>query len=98
MKLLGVSKDTLEKYTAVSEKTAREMACGAIEESGTGYAGPYDSEDEPKGLVFIGCTNGKDTFCRQFRFNGNRQKIRESASVMALNMARLMIIQYEMEN
>ena len=105
MKLLGVSKDTLEKYTAVSEKTAREMACGAIKESGadvavsiTGYAGPYDSEDEPKGLVFIGCTNGKDTFCRQFRFNGNRQKIRESASVMALNMARLMIIQYEMEN
>ena len=26
------------------------------------------------------------------------KKIRESASVMALNMARLMIIQYEMEN
>ena len=72
MKLLGVRKETLDKYTAVSEETAKEMACGAMKESGadvavsiTGYAGPYDSEDEPKGLVFKGCTNGKETFCRQ---------------------------------
>ena len=38
MKLLGVRKETLEKYTAVSEKTAREMACGAIKESGADVA------------------------------------------------------------
>lgn len=52
--------------------------------------------------------NLKDLFYRMYQWKGyflqtvqiqwEQTKIRESASVMALNMARLMIIQYEMEN
>lgn len=57
-KVLGVKQETLDKYTAVSENTAIEMAEGVRLLSGsdygvsiTGYAGPGD-EDEV-GLIYI---------------------------------------------
>ena len=61
-KLLNVKKTTLKEFGAVSEKTAREMAKGAILASGadaaiatTGIAGPDGgTEEKPVGLVYIG--------------------------------------------
>ena len=44
IKRLGVKKETLEKYGAVSEETAREMVLGLKTDTGisvTGIAGPY---------------------------------------------------------
>lgn len=62
MRELGVKKETLEKYTAISEQTAREMADGLYEKTGsdvcvsiTGVAGPDDINEEQKaGLAYIG--------------------------------------------
>lgn len=92
---LGVSRESIEKYTAVSDVVAMEMANGARVISGadiavsvTGYAGPYDLKDEPKGLVYIGCSTAKETKAYEFRFSGNRQKIRENAAVRALDTVR----------
>nr|MCR4710108.1 competence/damage-inducible protein A [Clostridiales bacterium] len=59
---LGVSLETLEKYTAESEEVAREMVDGLKEKTGsdfciaiTGVAGPDDmDEDHPAGLAYIG--------------------------------------------
>lgn len=58
--VLGVKKETLDKYGAVSANTAREMAEHIIKLSGadigvsvTGVAGPDSSEGHPMGYVFI---------------------------------------------
>lgn len=59
-KMLGVSHQTLEKFSAVSKETAAEMAAGARRVSGadiavavTGNAGPEPSEGKPVGEVYI---------------------------------------------
>ena len=61
MKALGVNPNTLERYGAVSEETAIEMARGCLTKMGvdyaiatTGIAGPTGGTDEkPRGLVYI---------------------------------------------
>ncbi|MBO7363029.1 MAG: competence/damage-inducible protein A, partial [Lachnospiraceae bacterium] len=69
-KLVGVKKSTLDKYGAVSEQTASEMAKGGAKASGsdvcisvTGIAGPDGgTKEKPVGLVYIGCcVKGKVT-------------------------------------
>ena len=58
----GVEQETLDRYTAVSHQTAREMASGSLElyqsdiaVSATGYAGPGGgTEDDPAGTFYIG--------------------------------------------
>ena len=63
MKLLGVSAETLERYSAVSSETALEMARGVrvalgadIGVSTTGVAGPNPdpTSQEPVGTVYVG--------------------------------------------
>jgi len=62
-KYLGVKKETLEKYGAVSNQTAKEMSEGLLKLTDcsiatTGILGPTGySEDKPIGLVYIslGC-------------------------------------------
>ena len=64
-KYLNVKTDTLEKYGAVSEQTAVEMAQGLINQTGsnyavttTGIAGPTGgTENKPVGLMYIGLAN-----------------------------------------
>lgn len=66
-KILNVSPDTLEKYGAVSEECAYEMAQGLqqLTQSNvvictTGVAGPTGSEAKPVGLMYMACGfNGK---------------------------------------
>lgn len=100
-KLAGVKKSTLEKYTAVSAETAVEMA--KVPEIGpkadiivsvTGYAGPDDTPEEPKGLVYIACNVCGDVTVKEYHFNGSRQKIRESATTEALVLARECLMNY----
>ena len=101
-KLVGVKKSTLDKYGAVSEQTASEMAKGGAKASGsdvcisvTGIAGPDGgTKEKPVGLVYIGCcVKGKVTV-KEFRFSGNRNKIRNLSATNALILAREYILEY----
>ena len=95
-RMLGVRKKTLHRYTAVSAETAAEMAAGARNEgkadiavSVTGIAGPDGgTEERPVGLVFIGCAEEDRIVVEEYRFRGNRAKIRDQAAEMALDLAR----------
>ena len=97
---LGVKKETLDKYGAVSEQTAMEMAKGIAKNlntniglATTGIAGPQGgSEEKPVGLVYIGIYINGETFVRKFVFNGERQMIRLRATKNILNELRLKLL------
>ena len=100
--LLGVSPDTLERYGAVSEQTAVEMALGARKAAGTslavsvtGIAGPGGgTPDKPVGLVYIGLADGTTAFASKNLFTGDREVIRWQTANNALNMLRKHLLQY----
>jgi len=105
MRLLGVPKELLDEYTAVSAEVAESMAVGGAKAgranaclSVTGIAGPDGgTKERPVGLVYIGCyLNGK-TVVREYRLRGNREKIREQAVVQALDLLRRCLIEQEGE-
>lgn len=100
-KLIGVKKLTLKEHGAVSEKTAKEMVKGAILTTGsdvavsiTGIAGPEGGTGEkPVGLVYIGVSVKGEIRVEEYRFTGNRAKIRESSVVAALTLLRTCILE-----
>ena len=97
---LGVRAETLGKYGAVSEETAREMAEGICSQSGselgistTGIAGPDGgTAEKPVGLVYIGVSLLGKTTVTRCRFAGDRTRIRERAALTALDLARREIL------
>lgn len=104
-RLLGIKKNLLSKYGAVSEEVAKEMAKGAaavsradVVVSVTGIAGPDGgSEEKPVGLVYIGCNVCGRYTVRKCLFSGNRAKIRENTVSSALSLMRECILQYYSE-
>ena len=90
---LGVKKETLEKYGAVSEQTAREMVEGVLANSNadiaasiTGIAGPTGGTPEkPVGTVYtaIADREGRIEVVRNF-FPGNREQVRTQTMVKVL--------------
>ena len=91
---LGVPMETLEKFGAVSEPTARAMAVGVREllkadvaVSVTGLAGPGGDEyGNPVGTVFIGYADAHMATVRPCLFCGNREEIREQTIETALKL------------
>lgn len=87
---LGVSKETLKKYGAVSKETALEMIKGLDKNpvdiclATTGLAGPSGDEGKPVGLVYIAV--GTQNFIPVFEkmFTGERNEIRRAVSNVAL--------------
>ncbi len=104
-KLLGVKKPSLDKYGAVSENVAKEMAKGAAAASKadvavavTGIAGPDGgSPAKPVGLVYIACNVCGKTKVKSYHFSGNRSKVRENSVVAALTLMRQCILEYYSE-
>ncbi len=103
MKSLGVKKETLDVYGAVSDKCAKEMASGVAARyntnvgiATTGIAGPGGGTDEkPVGLVYFGIyINGK-VITKKYVFNGDRQGVRERATRTILNDLRLELLNME---
>ncbi len=100
-KNLEVSKSTLKKYGAVSEQVAKEMATGGILAADsdicvsiTGIAGPDGgTEEKPVGLVYIGCYLKDHVAVECYQFKGNREKIREQATMKALDLLRRSVIE-----
>lgn len=99
-KRLGVKNETLDKYGAVSEETAREMAIGIANTAGTdvsivttGIAGPDGgTEEKPVGLVYIGVYVKGQVTVQKHIFNGNRSRIRLQATITGLDMLRRILI------
>ena len=91
--MLSVSVTTLNKFGAVSEQTAAEMAQGALKNSNaqisgsiTGIAGPDGgSTEKPVGTVCFAWTgNGISLSTDTQRFHGDRQSVREQAAIHML--------------
>lgn len=96
MRRLGVKAETLDTVGAVSEECAREMAEGVRREAGTdyalsttGYAGPDGGEpDKPVGTVFIALAGADGTVVKRLNLFGDRDRIRHSAMLNALDLLR----------
>ena len=91
--LVGVNHETLEKFGAVSEQTASEMAAGVrkimgadIGVSVTGLAGPLGDEGKPVGLVYIGVSSDNYNAVLENHFDGDRDSVRKQATDTALEL------------
>jgi PncC family amidohydrolase len=81
-RLLGVNRDTLEKFGAVSQETVREMATGArsafgadIGMSVSGIAGPGGGmPGKPVGLVWFGLSAPDGDWAWSCLWDGDREK------------------------
>ena len=101
MALLGVKKETLEQFGAVSVQTAAEMAEGAAKVLGTetaisitGIAGPGGgTPDKPVGTVCVGVYCQGKVKTESFHFSRNREANRRLSVVKALDMLRLFILE-----
>ena len=92
--LLGVSKDTLAAYTAVSAQVARQMAEGARERIGTdlavsltGYAGPDGgTERDGVGTVYVGVADRRGVTVYRYHApkGADRDAVRWGAAAFAL--------------
>ena len=98
--MLGVDNRTLAEHGAVSEAVVREMAEGALRQSGadiavavSGIAGPDGgSKDKPVGTVWFAWSmqvdGGISTDAYLQRFEGNRDRIRMQAVIHGLEGVR----------
>ena len=95
-KILGVSKDSLKRFGAVSEEVVTEMVDGAVAESRadlgvaiSGIAGPGGgSPDRPVGTVCIAWKlKDKQVIRSTFLFEGNRNEVRYKTVVKSLEEA-----------
>jgi nicotinamide-nucleotide amidase len=99
-KVLGVSADDLQKYGAVSEQVAAQMAQGALRISGadiavsvTGIAGPdNEGTHKPAGLIYIGLADKENVWVKKLNTGRkDRDYNRFVSASNALNMVRLYI-------
>ena len=94
--VLGVPRELLEQYGAVSEPVARAMAEGVRRLTGsdlavsvTGLAGPDgDDRGNPVGTVYLGLSLPGETLVRRLALGGDRPRIRLLAASNALDMIR----------
>ncbi len=94
MRMLGVSRDTLEHHGAVSEATVLEMARGIRKAMGadigisiSGIAGPTGgTPDKPVGTVWIGLSSARGEYARHFLWSGDRLAVKEQSAQAALKM------------
>lgn len=98
-KTLGVKRQTLEKYGAVSEECVSEMLEGILKLTGTTYgiavsgiAGPGGgTPDKPVGTVWIGVGTVNKKVIKQFKFFPSRTENIRVFSAAAINMLRLLM-------
>jgi nicotinamide-nucleotide amidase len=92
--LLGVQRETLDRFGAVSEEVAREMALGARTRAGvdlavsvTGIAGPGGSEFKPEGRVCFGLARRDSVTTQTVDFGAlGRSTVRAAATEHALHL------------
>lgn len=96
--LVGVRSETLERFTAVSVKTAKEMADGIRQNAGadigvgiTGYASPVAGLPDDRKVIIVAVADMDSITVESFRPNltgqpGARALNRERAAELALQM------------
>lgn len=97
-KLLGVKKETLQQYHAVSEQTVTEMVNGALRVLNVDYAfaitgllGPAaEGDNEPVGTIWMAVGNRDTIKTKKFYFPFDRERNKE----MAASMGMLMILKF----
>jgi len=101
MNVLGVGKEILDTYGAVSKECAVQMAAGARKVLGTDYAiattgiaGPDGGTPEkPAGTVWVAVASPEGVVSKKFSFNSTRRNINiERFASNALNLLRLQLI------
>jgi nicotinamide-nucleotide amidase len=96
---LGVPEAALERHGAVSAEVAAAMAAGARERlqadvavSVTGVAGPGGgTEEKPVGLVYLHAEGAYGSLARELNLPGEREAIRQRATVAALHLVRTLL-------
>lgn len=104
VQLLGVKRETIEKYGVVSEQVALEMAKGTLSKyncsvsiATTGIAGPLGAtEEKPVGLIYIGIANEKVQ--KAYRFEANSGLSRRIMKYAFSNKALDLLIEFLKEN
>jgi nicotinamide-nucleotide amidase len=94
---LGVPRDLLDRFGAVSDPVARAMAEGVRERFGTdlgiattGFAGPGGgTEENPVGTAYVALAHADGTDVTRFGWLGTRQEVMSRTAKLALNMIRL---------
>ena len=97
--VFGVKAETLEKFGAVSEETAKEMVQGALLHfktdfaiSVTGIAGPDGgSADKPVGTVWIGVAGPQKMLIKKFTFGNKRRQNIERSAISALSILNTLL-------
>jgi len=93
---LGVNETSLERFGAVSEQVAAQMAEGIRKDTSadlglsvTGIAGPGgETTEKPVGLVLIGLSSDQETRVKRIQMAGPREAIRIRASRFAMDWLR----------
>jgi nicotinamide-nucleotide amidase len=94
MHLLGVKRETLERYGAVSRETVMEMAAGArqalsadIGLATSGIAGPSGGTPEkPVGLTWIGLSTAGYEDAWRYQWEGDRLAVKEQTTEQGLRL------------
>ena len=99
--LIKVKKETIDKYGAVSEQTALEMAQGGrrllnvdICVSDTGIAGPTGATPEkPVGLFYLALATEDESLVEKHVFSENREENKRAAAEAALDMLKQYLLE-----
>ena len=90
-KILNVKNETLERFGAISESTAKQMADNVRKISGadigvsvTGAAGPDGSEGHNPGFVFIGLSHKDGTVVKQLNIQPKSRNFVREQTVLQL--------------
>lgn len=100
--LLGVKKETLDQFGAVSEETVREMVQGGLQHSDadimvavSGIAGPGGgTPDKPVGTIWLAIGNKNKTESKKLQLLKDRTLNIEYTSNVALNLVRLFLLEH----
>lgn len=98
--MLGLTRELLEQYGAVSEACVRAMAEAAVKNSGcglalavSGIAGPGGATpDKPVGTSWVAVTYENETFAKKLSFDRGRLNNKQYAAYSALHFAYRIVL------